>query len=166
MTLATASPAGLPSARIVLLRGYDERGFTFFTNCRSRKGRELESNANAALVFYWAGLERQLRIEGPVVCLEPSESDAYFAKRPRGHQLSAWASKQSEPLADRARIEAEMRRYDAIFAGREVERPPYWGGYRVLPERFEFWQGRPDRMHDRIAYVRREKGWQRERLSP
>jgi pyridoxamine 5'-phosphate oxidase len=166
MTLATASPDGRPSARIVLLRGQDERGFIFFTNYESRKGRELESNPRAALVFYWDILERQIRIEGVIAGLEPSASDDYFAQRPRGHRLSAWASKQSEIVRDRASLEAQAACCDERFAGMEVERPPYWGGYLLAPTFFEFWQGRPDRIHDRIAYVPRDPGWRIERLSP
>jgi pyridoxamine 5'-phosphate oxidase len=165
MTLATADSSGRPSARIVLLRGYDERGFVFFTNYESRKGTELEDNPRAAFVFYWDVLERQVRIEGEIARLDAHESDAYFAQRPRGHQLSAWASRQSRLLTDRAVVEAEMKRYDVAFAGREVERPPYWGGYRVCPELFEFWQGRANRVHDRITYVW-EKTWRVSRLSP
>jgi len=166
MTLATASADGRPSARIVLLRGYDQRGFVFFTNYQSRKGREFEENRRAALVFYWDVLERQLRIEGEIAQLEPHESDAYFAQRPRGHQLSAWASPQSDVISDRASLEAATLRYDAHFADRPVDRPPYWGGYRVQPVSFEFWQGRPNRIHDRITFTRGEKEWRIARLAP
>jgi pyridoxamine 5'-phosphate oxidase len=166
MTLATASIQGRPSARIVLLRGHDRRGFVFFTNYQSRKGRELEENRRAALVFYWDDVERQLRIEGDVARLEPGESDAYFAQRPRGHQLSAWASQQSAVISDRASLESATHHYDALFAGRPVQRPPYWGGFRVQPLSFEFWQGRADRVHDRILYTRDEDDWRIARLAP
>lgn len=166
MTLATASADGHPSARIVLLRGYDRRGFVFFTNYQSRKGCELERNRYAALIFYWDSIERQLRIEGEVVRLEPDESDAYFAQRPRGHQISAWASEQSAVIADRASLESATQHYDTLFAGRPVQRPPHWGGFRVQPLSFEFWQGRADRVHDRIVYTRDERDWHIARLAP
>lgn len=166
MTLATADAAGNPSARVVLLRGWDERGFTFFTNYDSDKGREIAARPRAALVFAWAALERQVRIAGAVEVLSSAESDAYFARRPRGHQVSAWASAQSRPLAERADLERAMAEADARFAGAAVPRPPYWGGYRVLPERIEFWQGRRDRVHDRLVYARTAGGWSRTRLAP
>lgn len=166
MTLATATAGGRPSARIVLLRGFDERGFAFFTNYESAKGRELAANPYAALVFFWAPLERQVRVEGTVTRLDPSESDAYFAQRPRGHRLSAWASQQSAVVSGRAFLDARMAEEDARFAGRDIGRPPYWGGYRVVPVRVEFWAGRPSRVHDRLVYVRGGSGWQIERLSP
>jgi pyridoxamine 5'-phosphate oxidase len=166
MTLATVGAAGRPAARIVLLRGYDDRGFRFFTNYRSRKGRELEAFPNAALVFYWAPLQRQVRIEGDVSRVTPAESDAYFATRPRGHRLGAWASPQSEVVVTRAPLDEELRRYEERFAGRDVERPEYWGGYRVAPIRFEFWQGRTNRIHDRIAYEPVTDAWRILRLAP
>jgi pyridoxamine 5'-phosphate oxidase len=166
MTLATVAADGRPSARIVLLRGYDERGFRFFTNYRSRKGRELEAVPHAALVFYWGPLQRQVRIEGDVARVTPAESDAYFATRPRGHRLGAWASPQSEIVITRAPLDDELRRSEERFAGREVERPEYWGGYRVAPIRFEFWQGRTNRIHDRIAYEPAPDGWRILRLAP
>lgn len=166
MTLATADERGRPSARIVLLRGWDERGFVFFTNYESRKGRDIAFEPLAALLFYWDKLERQVRIEGAVAALAPEESDAYFARRPRGHRLSAWASEQSRVVADRAELETAMDEADRHFGGIDVPRPPYWGGYRVTPERMEFWQGRPNRVHDRLVYRRAGTTWLRERLAP
>jgi pyridoxamine 5'-phosphate oxidase len=166
MTVATVSAAGRPSARVVLLRGFDRRGFVFFTNYESAKGRELAAQPYAAAVFYWGVLERQLRFEGAVEQLPAAESDAYFAGRPRGHRLSAWASAQSSVVPGRAVLEARMAEYEQRFANRVVTRPPYWGGYRIVPGRFEFWQGRPDRLHDRIVYARIGDEWRIERLSP
>jgi pyridoxamine 5'-phosphate oxidase len=167
MTLATATAAGRPSARTVLLKGVDERGFRFFTNYESRKGGELAENPYAALVMLWPVLERQVRVTGPVQRLAPEESDAYFATRPRGSQLGAWASQQSRPIADRGELEARWREHEERYAEGAVPRPPQWGGFRVVPEAIEFWQGRPDRMHDRFAYTRTaEGGWERVRLQP
>jgi pyridoxamine 5'-phosphate oxidase len=167
MTVASVDAQGKPDARIVLLRGFDERGFTFFTNYASRKGEELQANPHAALLFFWAALERQVRIEGSVERLSPEESDAYFAQRPRGHRLSAWASPQSRVVAGRATLEAGMRDAEERFAGVEVSRPEYWGGFRVAGERFEFWQGRRDRVHDRVVYVREASAqWKILRLAP
>jgi pyridoxamine 5'-phosphate oxidase len=166
MTVATASERGVPSARVVLLRGWDERGFVFFTNYESQKGREIAFDPYAALLFFWDKLERQVRITGPVEQLPASESDAYFARRPRGHRLSAWASPQSRVVADRAELDAGMDAADQRFAGIDVQRPPYWGGYRVAPERIEFWQGRPNRVHDRLVYRQAGGVWLRERLAP
>jgi pyridoxamine 5'-phosphate oxidase len=165
MTVATADAHGRPSARIVLLRGWDERGFVFFTNYESRKGREAEANPYASLLFYWDVLEREVRIDGRIARLEAHESDAYFARRPRGHRLSAWASPQSRVVPDRATLEAAMADAEARFPD-EVPRPPYWGGFRVAPETIEFWQGRRNRVHDRLHYRRGEGGWLRERLAP
>ncbi|MGO8902081.1 MAG: pyridoxamine 5'-phosphate oxidase [Isosphaeraceae bacterium] len=166
MVLATASPDARPSARIVLLRGYDERGFVFFTNYESRKGRELDANPHAALVFHWHDLERQIRVEGPVVRSSAEESDAYFQSRPAGSRLGAWASRQSEVIADREILEARIRALELEYANRPIPRPEHWGGYRVVPTVIEFWQGRPSRLHDRLRYTRSEGGWLIERLSP
>jgi pyridoxamine 5'-phosphate oxidase len=166
VTLATVSADGQPAARVVLLRDYDPRGFVFFTNYESRKGRELASSGKASLLFFWPALERQIRIDGTVAKIAPAQSDAYFAKRPRGHRLSAWASPQSTVVPDRAFLEAQMRTQDERFRDVDVPRPPHWGGYRVVPHAYEFWQGRRDRVHDRIAYVPAAAGWRTERLAP
>jgi len=166
MMLATAGAAGRPSARMVLLRGWDERGFLFFTNYESQKGRELAGNPAATLLFYWDKLERQVRIDGRAGKLTAAESDAYFARRPRGHRISAWASPQSEVIPGRALLEARMDEMERRFAGADVPRPPHWGGYRVVPERIEFWQGRANRAHDRLVYVSVPPAWRRERLAP
>jgi pyridoxamine 5'-phosphate oxidase len=166
MTLATVDAGGNPAARVVLLRGWDERGFVFFTNYESNKGHELDANPVAALVFFWGKLERQVRINGRVEILPAEESDAYFAKRPRGSRVSAWASPQSQVIRGRDVLEAGMAEIERRFAGADVPRPPFWGGYRVIPSRIEFWQGRPDRAHDRICYSTSGDGWVRERLAP
>jgi pyridoxamine 5'-phosphate oxidase len=166
MTLATATVDAEPSARMVLLRGLDERGFVFFTNFDSRKGRELLSNPRAALVFYWAAQDRQVRVEGRVEPVSAAESDAYFAGRARGSQLGAWASPQSEVIPGREFLEKRMRDLERRYAGQEVPRPPHWGGWRVVPEVIEFWQGQPNRLHDRLRYRRQEGGWSLERLAP
>jgi pyridoxamine 5'-phosphate oxidase len=166
MALATATPSGEPAVRFVLLRGLDARGFVFYTNGRSRKGREMAENPVAALVFRWWTLERQVRVSGPVRPVEPAESDAYFKARPRGAQLGAWASAQSELLTGRVVLEEQLSTVARRFAGREVPRPPWWGGYRVRPVEVEFWQGRPDRLHDRLAYRRAGGAWRIQRLSP
>ncbi len=166
MALSTVDPQARPSSRIVLLRGYDARGFTFFTNYESRKGSELAANEQAALLFWWGVMQRQIRIEGRVEKLAAAESDDYFAKRPRGHRLSAWASRQSTIVPDRATLDAEMAAVDARFPGDDVPRPDYWGGYRLVPDYFEFWQGRRSRVHDRLAFSRGSAGWSIARLSP
>lgn len=166
MVLATATAGGRPSARLVLLKGFDERGFVFFTDYRSRKGGELEANPCAALVFHWGELERQVRIEGTVTRTSHEESEEYYRTRPLGSRLGAWVSHQSRPIASRAALEEELREVERRYAGPDVPLPPHWGGYRVRPECFEFWQGRESRLHDRIRYLRRPDGWAIERLSP
>lgn len=167
MTVATATPDGAPSARTVLLRGFDGRGFVFFTNYRSRKARELEANPRAAVVLNWPRLHRQVRASGGVARLDPHESAAYFRNRPRGHQLSAWASPQSEPIPDRQALERRMAEAEERFRGREIPLPGHWGGYLLTPVEFEFWRGREDRLHDRFRYTRRPDGsWAAERLAP
>ena len=167
MTLATADKEGRPSARIVLLKGVDQRGFVFYTNYDSRKGQELAENAQAALVFYWSDQEREVCVAGEVSKLPPAESDAYFKSRPRGSQLGAWASQQSAVVRDRAALEEKWNQMEAQYAGQQIPRPPHWGGYVSSPARIEFWQGRPNRLHDRFRYTRQpDKTWRIERLSP
>jgi pyridoxamine 5'-phosphate oxidase len=166
MTLATASADGAPSARIVLLRGLDERGLCFFTNRTSRKGRELGANPRAALVLHWWELGRQVRVEGAVEELPLGESAAYWETRPQGSQIAAWASPQSDPIADRAALDARVAEMQERFADSAVPLPPFWGGYRVVPSSIELWQHRDDRLHDRIRYVRERDGWRVERLAP
>ncbi|WP_029917448.1 pyridoxamine 5'-phosphate oxidase [Pelobacter seleniigenes] len=167
MTLATADRDGKPAARIVLLRGLDERGFAFFSNYHSRKGQQLGENPFAALVFYWPELARQVRIEGTVELLSLAESDHYFASRPRGHQLEAHASAQSQVIASRQYLEQEFSIVEQQFAGRDVPRPQHWGGYRVVPQILEFWQQGAHRLHDRLRYRRfKPNGWVIERLAP
>lgn len=165
MTLATASADGAPSARVVLLKGVDS-GFVFFTNQESRKGRELDANPRAALVFHWQPLGRQVRVEGTVERVSAAESAEYFATRPRGAQLGAWASPQSEQLADRADLEGRLARVAGEHEGGDVPAPPFWGGFRLVPARLEFWQHQDDRLHDRFAYERDGDFWRITRLAP
>ncbi len=166
MTLATASKDGRPSSRLMLLKGFDERGFRFFTNYESRKAGDLTDNPHAALVFHWSRLQRQVRVEGKVVRVPEQESREYFATRPRGSQLGAWASNQSSPVEDRRHLNEAFREHEARFKGSDVPLPPFWGGYRVIPEAIEFWQGRANRLHDRLRYTLEEDGWTVARLSP
>ncbi|MEO7307267.1 MAG: pyridoxamine 5'-phosphate oxidase [Ferruginibacter sp.] len=167
MTLATASKTGMPSARIVLLKSVSETGFVFFTNYNSAKGKELEENPYASLVFFWAALERQVRISGKVEKVSATESDEYFNSRPEGSRIGAWASPQSSIISSREIIEKNIAEYVEQFADGAITRPPHWGGYIVIPSVIEFWQGRPNRLHDRIQYTKlKEGGWKRERLAP
>lgn len=167
MTLATCDARGNPSARMVLLKEADARGFVFFTDYRSRKGGELErAGARAALCFWWGALERQVRIEGAVTRVSAEESERYFRQRPRGSRLGAWASTQSSVIADRASLETRHAELDAQYPGDSVPLPPHWGGYRVTPDAYEFWQGRPSRLHDRLRYSPDGGAWRIERLAP
>jgi pyridoxamine 5'-phosphate oxidase len=166
MTLATASSGGRPSARMVLLKGFDHRGFVFYTSYESRKSRELSENPAAALVLHWPSLERQVRVEGRVERVPAAESDAYFATRPLDSRLGAWASPQSAPLSSRRELEDRLAELERRYGTGEVPRPPHWGGWRLTPDALELWQGRPNRLHDRFLYTRRDAGWDRVRLAP
>jgi pyridoxamine 5'-phosphate oxidase len=167
MALATAAPDGAPSVRMVLMKDASPLGFSFYTNRGSRKGRELDANPQAALLFHWDALGRQVRVEGAVAALSQEESEPYWRTRPRGSQVAAWASRQSTPLPDRDALEDEVARTGERFAGDEVPLPPHWGGYLLTPRRYEFWQHRDDRLHDRVAYEPDDEGgWRRTRLAP
>lgn len=166
MTVASVSADGRPSLRVVLLKTVDERGFVFYTNFESRKGRELLAHPFAALCFHWPKAEEQVRIEGRVEQVSDAEADAYFKRRPRGSQIGAWASAQSEEVASRQDLEKAFAEIEARFEGQEIPRPPHWSGFRIVPEKIEFWFGRNDRMHDRYLYVRTESGYSQRRLSP
>ena len=167
MTLATLSAQGKPIARMVLLKGLDEKGFVFYTNYDSAKGKQLTETDSAALVFWWAGLERQVRVEGTVEKVSSTESDAYFQSRPKASQLGAWASPQSQAIENRGILEKRLAQLEEKYATEKVPRPPHWGGFRVIPTAIEFWQGRPSRLHDRIRYELDEKGdWFYQRLAP
>jgi len=166
MALATATPDGKPSVRIVLLKSFDEAGFVFFTNYSSAKGRELEKNPRAALVLYWMEVERQIRIDGSIEKISREESEEYFHTRPEGAQIGAWASQQSEVIDARRVLDARLAEMTQRFAGRDIPLPPHWGGYRVKPETIEFWHGRANRLHDRFRYTRRGDDWVIDRLSP
>ena len=166
MTLATATPDGAPSARMVLLKGHDARGFVFYTNSQSRKGEELAANPRAALLFHWKSLRRQVRTEGRIAPVDQAEADAYFASRARDSQLGAWASDQSRPLASRDLFERRFAELVARYDGRDVPRPPHWWGYRLVPDRIEFWSDRPHRLHERRLFVREGDAWREGLLYP
>lgn len=166
LSLATVGEHGRPSCRIVLLRGFDQRGFVFYTNLRSHKGNDLAANPHTALCFHWQPLEVQVRVEGPAQQVSDAEADGYFASRPRGSQIGAWASLQSAPLESRAQLEDRVREIEARFNGQPVPRPPFWSGFRVVPERIEFWYGQPSRLHHRDVYTRHESGWTIHQLYP
>jgi len=166
MHLATVDAEGRPSVRVVLLKGFDDAGFVFYTNLESRKSRDLAANPRAELNFYWRELARQVRIAGSVVAVADDEADAYFASRPRLSQLGAWASRQSAELPSQARLIAEVAKAESRYLGREVPRPPFWSGFRLVPERFEFWHSKPFRLHERAEYLRTAEGWHRRLLYP
>lgn len=166
MTVCTASKDGKPSARILLLRNFNEKGFVYYTNYNSRKGNEINENPNVALLFFWPELERQVRIEGTVVKQTSEESDLYFKTRPRTSKLGAWTSEQSAVIANRDVIATEYAKFEVQFPTEDVPRPPHWGGYLLKPETIEFWQGRPSRLHDRILYSKTKNSWKIERLAP
>ena len=166
MTLATVSADGRPSTRMVLLKDHDAQGFVFYTNFNSQKGQELLANPNASLCFHWKSLGKQVRIEGPAGRVPDSEADAYYASRPRGSRIGAWASEQSQPVASRDVLEARVADLMAKFGADSIPRPPHWSGFRVVPDRIEFWTDRPDRLHDRQVFVRTADGWSEQRLQP
>lgn len=166
MMLATVDDAGQPHLRTLLLKGMDDRGFVFFTNYQSAKGQQLQANPRAAITFWWHDLERQVRIEGGIECISAEESDAYYHSRPLGSRLGAWASPQSQVIAGREVLEHNLEQLQQRYADQAPERPPHWGGYRLRPQRIEFWQGRPSRLHDRLSYRLAEGAWVRERLAP
>jgi pyridoxamine 5'-phosphate oxidase len=166
MTLATVTPEGKPTARIVLLKGFDQQGFVFYTNYDSQKGKELQQSPYAALVFLWGDLERQVRIEGRVELIDPQAATAYFHSRPIGSQLGAWASAQSSVIPNREVLEQRMAELAQEYQDREIPKPPYWGGFRVVPTEIEFWQGRPSRLHDRLRYQLIDGNWRIDRLAP
>jgi pyridoxamine 5'-phosphate oxidase len=166
MTLASVEPTGTPSIRMVLLKAFDDRGLVFYTNYSSRKGAELTANPKAAAVLDWASLERQVSVRGDVEIVDGAESDAYFATRPRGSQIAAWASKQSSVLSGRSELDDAVAEFERRFEGAAVPRPEHWGGFRIVPVEFEFWRGRPNRLHDRVRYTRAESGWRTEGLAP
>jgi len=167
MTLATVSPAGQPSTRVVLLKGYDHKGFVFFTNYLSRKGRDLERHPQASLLFFWPELSRQIHLEGPAHKVAAWESDEYFQTRPRDSQLGAWVSEQSRVIKDRRILDQRMKEFEKRYQDQIIPRPPHWGGFRLVPRAIEFWKGQPSRLHDRLVYRKKAGGgWKRERLSP
>lgn len=166
MTLATVSAEGRPSTRLVLLKGHDVQGFVFYTNFNSQKGQELLANPNASLCFHWKSLGKQVRIDGPAAPVSDLEADAYFASRPRGSRIGAWASEQSQPVESRDLLEARVADLTAKFGEDNIPRPPHWSGFRVVPDRIEFWTDRPDRLHDRQVFARAADGWMTQRLQP
>ena len=166
MIVSTASPDGKPSARVLLLKDITDKGFVFFTNYNSRKGKEIEKNPYASFTFFWPELERQVRIEGKLRKVKSSASDAYFSSRPRGSQIGAWASPQSEEIPNREVLETQEQKYQESFKGKDIPRPEHWGGYELIPDHLEFWQGRQSRLHDRIVYLLENELWSRKRLAP